>query len=284
MSNTNKDNNRITHFRLSLLDAKTHKQLFSVRFNRTGFFVTLVSSVVIIVAAIFSIIAFTPVKTFIPGYPDARTKRAVIQNAMKVDSLENVIYRWELYSENLRRVIEGEDPINIDSLISARQTQIELAKDPEYLKRQDSLLRKEVKEEEMFDITSRSTRKLPIEGMLFFTPVKGVISQGYDPVTHPFVDITAPAGSLISAIADGTVIYDGWSDDTGYTIHIQHSNDIISIYKHNDKLLKKAGDKVKAGTPIALMGNTGSLSTGPHLHFELWHNGENLDPTQYINF
>lgn len=284
MSNTNKDNNRITHFRLSLLDAKTHKQLFSVRFNRTGFFVTLVSSVVIIIAAIFSIIAFTPVKTFIPGYPDARTKRAVIQNAMKVDSLENVIYRWELYSENLRRVIEGEDPINIDSLISARQTQIELAKDPEYLKRQDSLLRKEVKEEEMFDITSRSTRKLPIEGMLFFTPIKGVISQGYDPVTHPFVDITAPAGSLISAIADGTVIYDGWSDDTGYTIHIQHSNDIISIYKHNDKLLKKAGDKVKAGTPIALMGNTGSLSTGPHLHFELWHNGENLDPTQYINF
>ena len=284
MSNTNKDNNRITHFRLSLLDAKTHKQLFSVRFNRTGFFVTLVSSVVIIIAAIFSIIAFTPVKTFIPGYPDARTKRAVIQNAMKVDSLENVIYRWELYSENLRRVIEGEDPINIDSLISARQTQIELAKDPEYLKRQDSLLRKEVKEEEMFDITSRSTRKLPIEGMLFFTPVKGVISQGYDPVPHPFVDITAPAGSLISAIADGTVIYDGWSDDTGYTIHIQHSNDIISIYKHNDKLLKKAGDKVKAGTPIALMGNTGSLSTGPHLHFELWHNGENLDPTQYINF
>ena len=284
MSNTNKDNNRITHFRLSLLDAKTHKQLFSVRFNRTGFFVTLVSSIVIIIAAIFSIIAFTPIKTFIPGYPDARTKRAVIQNAMKVDSLENVIYRWELYSENLRRVIEGEDPINIDSLISARQTQIELAKDPEYLKRQDSLLRKEVKEEEMFDITSRSTRKLPIEGMLFFTPVKGVISQVYDPVTHPFVDITAPAGSLISAIADGTVIYDGWSDDTGYTIHIQHSNDIISIYKHNDKLLKKAGDKIKAGAPIALMGNTGSLSTGPHLHFELWHNGENLDPTQYINF
>ena len=284
MSNTNKDNNRITHFRLSLLDAKTHKQLFSVRFNRTGFFVTLVSSIVIIIAAIFSIIAFTPVKTFIPGYPDARTKRAVIQNAMKVDSLENVIYRWELYSENLRRVIEGEDPINIDSLISARQTQIELAKDPEYLKRQDSLLRKEVKEEEMFDITSRSTRKLPIEGMLFFTPVKGVISQGYDPVSHPFVDITAPAGSLISAIADGTVIYDGWSDETGYTIQIQHSNDIISIYKHNDKLLKKAGDKIKAGAPIALMGNTGSLSTGPHLHFELWHNGENLDPTQYINF
>ena len=284
MSNTNKDNNRITHFRLSLLDAKTHKQLFSVRFNRTGFFVTLVSSIVIIIAAIFSIIAFTPIKTFIPGYPDARTKRAVIQNAMKVDSLENVIYRWELYSENLRRVIEGEDPINIDSLISARQTQIELAKDPEYLKRQDSLLRKEVKEEEMFDITSRSTRKLPIEGMLFFTPVKGVISQGYDPVSHPFVDITAPAGSLISAIADGTVIYDGWSDETGYTIQIQHSNDIISIYKHNDKLLKKAGDKIKAGAPIALMGNTGSLSTGPHLHFELWHNGENLDPTQYINF
>lgn len=284
MSNTNKDNNRITHFRLSLLDAKTHKQLFSVRFNRVAFFVTIVSSIVVMTALIFSIIAFTPVRTFIPGYPDARSKRAAIQNAMKVDSLESVIFRWELYSENLRRAVEGEEPINIDSLIAANQKAAELAQDQDYLKKQDSLLRKEVKEEEMFDISSRSTRKLPIEGMLFFTPLKGVISQGYDPVIHPFVDITAPKGSVVNAVADGTVIYDGWSEEAGYTIQIQHGNDIVSIYKHNEKLLKKTGDKVKAGTPIALIGSTGTLSTGDHLHFELWHNGESLDPTQYISF
>lgn len=284
MSNTNKDNNRITHFRLSLLDAKTHKQLFSVRFNRTAFFVTIVSSLVAMTALIFSIIAFTPVRTFIPGYPDARSKRAAIQNAMKVDSLESVIFRWELYSENLRRAVEGEEPINIDSLIAANQKTAEAAQDQDFLRKQDSLLRKEVKEEEMFDISNRSARKLPIEGMLFFTPLKGVISQGYDPVVHPFVDITAPKGSVVNAVADGTVIYDGWSEETGYTIQIQHGNDIVSIYKHNEKLLKKTGEKVKAGTPIALIGSTGSFSTGDHLHFELWHNGESLDPTQYISF
>lgn len=284
MSNTNKDKKKTTHFRISLLDAKTHQQLFSVRFNRTGFFVTIVSTIVVMSAAIFSIIAFTPVRTFIPGYPDAHSKRAAIQNAIKVDSLENVIYRWELYSENLRRVVEGEKPVSIDSIIAISDRRVREEKDPEYLKRQDSLMRKEVKEEEMFDISSRSQRDLPIEGMLFFTPLKGVISQGYDPVVHPFLDITAPEGSVVKAIANGTVIYDGWSEETGYTIQIQHDADIVSIYKHNEKLLKKTGDKVSAGAPIALVGNTGSLTTGEHLHFELWHKGESLDPTKYINF
>lgn len=284
MSNTKKDKKKITHFRLSLLDAKTHQQLFSVRFNRTGFFVSVVTIAVVLCAAIFSIIAFTPVKTFIPGYPDARTKRAAIQNAIKVDSLESVIYRWELYSENLRRVVEGEEPVSIDSIIAISERRAAEAKDPKFLKKQDSLLRQEVKEEEMFDISSRSQRDLPIEGMLFFTPVQGVISQGYDHAIHPFIDIAAPAGSVVKAIADGTVIFDGWSEETGYTIQIQHDADIVSIYKHNEKLLKKTGDKVSAGSPIALVGNTGRLTTGEHLHFELWHKGESLDPTKYISF
>ena len=284
MSNTNKDNKKITHFRLSLLDAKTHKQLFSLRFNRTGFFVSVVTITVVLCAAIYSLIAFTPIRTFIPGYPDAQTKRAAIQNAIKIDSLESIIYRWELYSENLRRVVEGEQPVNVDSLIAINRQQKEAAKSEEYLNRQDSLLRKEVKEEEMFDISSRRQRNLPIEGMSFFVPLKGVISQGYDPVIHPYLDITAPKGSIVNAIADGTVIFDGWSEEAGYTIQIQHNGDIVSIYKHNEKLLKKTGDKVKAGTPIAMIGSTGLLSTGDHLHFELWHKGENLDPTNYINF
>lgn len=284
MSNQNKDNKKIIHFRLSLLDAKTHKQLFSIRFNRTGFFVSIVTGLVMLCVAIFSLIAFTPLKTFIPGYPDARTKRAAIQNAIRVDSLESVIYRWELYSENLRRAVEGEEPVNIDSLINIHNREKELSKDPEYVKRQDSLLREEVRIEEMFDISGKDQRKLPIEGMMFFTPLKGVISQGYDAALHPFVDITAPEGSVVSAIADGTVIYEGWSDADGYTLHIQHDGDIVSIYKHNEKLLKRTGDKVKAGSPIALIGNTGSLTTGEHLHFELWYKGETLDPTRYINF
>ena len=110
-----------------------------------------------------------------------------------------------------------------------------------------------------------------------------MISQNYD-ATHPYIDITAPAGSVVKATLDGTVISSGWNEDAGHTIQIQHTDDIISIYKHNEKLLKKTGDKVKAGTAIALVGNSGSLSTGTHLHFELWHKGEAIDPTKYIKF
>ena len=283
MSNTNKDK-KVTHFRLSLLDAKTHQQLKSVRFTRTTFIITIACSVIIFCAVIFSLIAFTPIRTFIPGYPDASTKRAAIQNAIKADSLESVIYKWELYAKNLRRVLEGESGLDIDSLMTASQKQAQAAQDAKYLKEQDSLLRKNVQEEEMFEISGRNTRSLPIEGTHFFTPLKGVVTQGYDQALHPFIDIAAPEGTAVNAVADGTVIYTGWSEDTGYTIQLQHDSDIISIYKHNDKLLKNVGDKVKAGTTIGLVGNTGGLSSGPHLHFELWYKGESMDPAKHINF
>lgn len=271
-------------FRLALIDDKTHKHLVTFHFTKTTFFIALVTLIVVICAAIYSIIAYTPIRTFIPGYPDARSKRAAIQNAITIDSLENVIFRWELYSENLRRAVEGEEPIRIDSLIKAQENPDAAAPDMDEIARQDSLLRERVKEEEQFGISAREHRDLPIEGLHFFTPLKGVVSQGYDPVVHPYVDIAAPEGSVVKATLDGTVIFAGWSDETGHTIQIQHDGDIVSIYKHNEKLLKKAGDKVTAGAPIALVGNTGELTTGDHLHFELWHKGQTVDPTLYIKF
>ena len=271
-------------FRLAFIDDKTHQHLVTLHFTKTSFFITLVTIIVVLCAAIFSIIAFTPVRTFVPGYPDARSKRAAIQNAIRIDSLENVIFRWELYSENLRRAVEGEEPVKIDSLIKAKNNIQTEALDMAELARKDSLLREHVKEEEQFGISSRGKRNLPIEGLHFFTPIKGVVSQGYDPAVHPYIDIAAAAGSMVKATLDGTVIFAGWSDDAGYTIQIQHDGDIVSIYKHNEKLLKKTGDKVTAGTPIALVGNTGELTTGEHLHFELWHKGETVDPTLYIKF
>lgn len=271
-------------FRLALIDDKTHKHLVTFHFTRTTFFIALVTVIVVICAAIYSIVAYTPIRTFIPGYPDARSKRAAIQNAITIDSLENVIFRWELYSENLRRAVEGEEPIKIDSLIKAQENPDAAALDMSEIARQDSLLRERVKEEEQFGISAREQRDLPIEGLHFFTPLKGVVSQGYDPAVHPYVDIAAPEGSVVKATLDGTVIFAGWNDETGHTIQIQHDGDIVSIYKHNEKLLKKAGDKVTAGSPIALVGNTGELTTGDHLHFELWYKGQTVDPTLYIKF
>ena len=271
-------------FRLAFIDNKTHQHLVTLNFTRTTFFITVVTIVVVLCTAIYSLIAFTPIRTFIPGYPDARSKRAAIQNAITIDSLENVIFRWELYSENLRRAVEGEEPVKIDSLIKAQNTSKAESLDMDRIARQDSLMREHVKEEEQFGISERERRDLPIEGLHFFTPLKGVVSQGYDPVIHPYIDIAAPEGSVVKATLDGTVIFAGWSDDAGHTIQIQHDGDIVSIYKPNDKLLKKTGDKVTAGTPIALVGNTGELTTGDHLHFELWHKGQTVDPTAYIKF
>lgn len=283
MSKSNKEH-KTSNFRLALIDNQSHKQLLTLHFTRTSFFVTIVSILVMLCAAIYSIIAFTPVRTFIPGYPDAVSKRAAIQNAITIDSLQTVIYKWGLYSETLKRVMEGMDPVKIDSLITAGMQEHAAASDIKEIMKRDSLLREHVKEEEQFGISARTKRNLPIEGMHFFCPLKGVVSQGYDPIIHPYIDITAPEGSVVKATLDGTVIHAGWSEDTGYTIQLQHEGDIISIYRHNEKLLKKTGDKVTAGSPIALVGNTGEISTGAHLHFELWHKGEAVNPTLYINF
>ncbi len=281
MSRQNKDN-KVDDFRLDLVDNRTHKQLWGMRFSRIGFILSVVAATVFIIILFYTLFAFTPLRKTIPGYPDESSKKAAIQNAIRVDSLEKIISRWELYSENLRRVINGEEPLQIDSIIRSGETAY--TKTREELHRRDSMLRERVMTEEQFELSSRGLRDLPIEGIHFFTPLKGVISQSYDPAIHPFIDITAPANSVVSAVLDGSVISAGWSDDAGYTICIQHDNDIVSIYKHNNKLLKETGEKVTAGTPVAIIGGTGNLSTGDHLHFELWYKGNPIDPTKYINF
>ena len=150
------------------------------------------------------------------------------------------------------------------------------SRDPAFLAQRDSTLRALVNREEQFGVTDREERSLPIEGLHFFVPLKGVVSQPFDPVLHPFCDISAPAGSVVMAALEGTVVFGGWNDESGYTIAIQHSGDLITIYRNNQKLLRKAGDRVSAGTSIALAGD--------HLHFELWYKGEALDAAKYIVF
>lgn len=274
----------IKNFRLTLVDDDTHDKVWSKKFTRIGALVTAVTVIVVTIATIFCVIAFTPIRTLIPGYPDARSKHDAIKNAITIDSLENVLTKWELYSENLRRVVDGQEPLKIDSLMEVRKNPAAEAGVSRELAEKDSLLRKEVADEDRFDIKPGSARTLPIEGMHFFTPLKGVVSQGYDKALHPYIDITAPGNSVVMSVLDGTVISAGWNDTEGYTIRIQHEGDIISVYKHNQKLLKETGDKVTAGTPIAVLGGTGSTSDGDHLHFELWHKGEAVDPTKYISF
>ena len=270
-------------YRLSFVEDDTHKTLKTIRFSKMSLTVWAIISVVVLLLVFYALIAFTPLRTTIPGYPDAHSKRVAITNAIKIDSLESSITRWELYAKNLSRILAGEEALSADSLIKSDAAEY-LKRKSEELAAQDSLLKETVRKEEKFGLEGGAERKMPLEGRHFFTPLKGVISSGFDIATHPYVDITAPANSVVCATLDGTIIYSAYSDADGHTIQMQHDGNIISIYTHNEKLLKKVGDKVKAGTPIALVGNSASLTTGDHLHFELWFNGAPVNPADYISF
>ena len=152
-----------------------------------------------------------------------------------------------------------------------------------YLSYRDSLLRADVTEAEQFNV-SGSRRTLPIEALSFFTPVKGVVSRGFDLTVHPWADITAPAGTPVLAVLDGTVVYTGWDAESGYILAIQHKGEILSIYKNNQKVLRQRGDVVKGGTPVGMVASSSSLTAGDHLHFELWYDGKPVDPALYISF
>lgn len=272
-------------FRLALVDAISHERIWSFRYTRTAMIIAIVSAVVIIVLGIYCLIAFTPIRSFIPGYPGAISRRQAVQNALRIDSLETRIMQWELYAENLRRVVSGANPIRMDSLILKNRDATREEVNARFLALRDSLLRADVEQEEQFGIDATvSRRNLPIEALSFFTPVKGVVSDRFDRALHPYIDITAPAGSIVMSVLDGTVVYTGWEEEDGYILAIQHSGDILTIYKHNEKLLRKAGEAVKAGTPVGVLAASSSLTKGDHLHFELWYEGVATDPTQYIKF
>lgn len=263
-------------YRLTLIDDQTHERIRALRFRKTGFIIAVTTAAVILLGGIYCLVAFTPLRTTIPGYPDAHDKNIAVSNAIRIDSLENVITRWEIYSENLSRVLTGEETLSLDSIIMGNTTRYLRAKSEEELARQDSLLRAEVAKEEQFGLGRGAKRNLPVEGIHFFTPMKGVVTQGFDRTEHPWIDISAPEGSVVLSILSGTVICADWSDDDLYTIAVQHEGDLVSICRGNRKLLRGKADKVGAGTPVALVGGSAK--------FEMWLKGEPVDPAKYINF
>lgn len=275
---------RPRQFRLSLVDNETHESLRSIRFNQVQLIYGIISAILALLLVGYLLFAVTPLRTIIPGYPNAHTRRQAVTNAIKIDSLENAVARWNLYAESLSRVLTGEQTIDFDSLVTNAKRNYLSAKSAEELARRDSLLRETVQKEEQFGVGARAERDLPIEGIHFFSPLKGVVSTPYDRVSHPAIDIAAPTGTVVSAVLDGTVIFDGWNAETGYVIIVQHRENLLSVYSNNQKLLRSSGEAVKAGSPIALVGGITEKTGAEHLHFELWQNGQSLDPTRYISF
>ena len=270
------------HLRLAIID-DSHEEIRSIRFHKKLTIACAIAAFIIIVGGTYLLTSRTFIKHTIPGYPSQESKQLAVENLMKIDSLEKVIDLWAFQVSNIQRVVTGRDPLEIDTS-SVKSSDSEAATELSFTK-EDSTLRDQVKREEQFSISSTRSVITQIEGMHFYTPVKGMITEEYNQaIGHPYIDIAAKAGTPVCAVLDGTVVSAFLSEETGYTIELQHENNIISIYKHNEKLLKKPGDKVTAGTAISLVGDTGSLSTGAHLHFELWYKGEAINPTQYITF
>lgn len=232
------------------------------------------------------IIAFTPLREYIPGYADFETKKKALYAALKADSLEKELSTRNAYLLNIKQIIEGKVPA--DTLaVSKKDSSADYSAISFKKSREDSALRVQIESEDKYNLLFYEGKSAAqsISSFFFFTPIRGMVSSSFNASDeHYGVDITAQKNEAVKAALDGTVILSTWTPETGNVIQLQHENNLLSVYKHNSVLLKKAGEKVKAGEAIAIIGESGELSTGPHLHFELWFNGNPIDPQDYMIF
>ena len=267
----------------------TLEERFTFRLSRMNVFIALGTLTIVLIFLTSFLIAFTPLREYIPGYTNVGLTKKLYKLQSKTDSIERNLIAKEKFIRNLRDIINGKDltddkPSAGDTL--KRYGNIKIKRSAE-----DSLLRLEVENQNKYSlyknesIENTSQKKSSIGGVMFFTPLKGIITNMFNPTQkHYGVDIVSKQNEAVKVVLDGTVIFSSWTLETGYVIVVQHSRNIVSIYKHNSAILKKAGDYVRAGEPIAIVGETGELVTGPHLHFELWSDGNPVDPKEYITF
>ncbi len=271
------------HYRLIIYNDSSIQTVWSIKLTPIKVLTLGSIGAVLLILLTTVIIAYTPLRENIPGYPSAKVRQQIIYNYVLVDSLENEIKNRDSYFEKIKTLFQGDIPLDEastpESGLKAYDVKFKSSN-------ADSMFHDKLLEEKLNLAISSNSKKLPsIANIHFFTPLRGLITNKFNPKSeHLAVDIVGSLNSRISSVLDGTVIFASWTMDTGYSMYIQHENNIISAYKHNAELLKEVGDKVKAGDVIAIMGNSGELTTGPHLHFELWHNGTALDPETYIDF
>lgn len=273
-------------YRLVVLNEDTFEERFSFKLSRLNVFVFGSIFVIFLIVGTSILIAFTSIRYYIPGYSSTELKKQATSLVYKVDSIQNAINVYDIKLEALRPILKGEVKAdkfveNVDSLVQ-RDRLLQISKADLTASKRDSIFRSEVESKDRFSVFDKATNKLDI---VFFAPVTGYITSGYNPKEkHYAVDISLKKGTPIKAVADGTVIFTAWTSETEYVIILKHKKEFISVYKHNSVVLKQQGDLVKSGQVIALSGSLGEFSTGPHLHFELWSNGFPVNPTNYITF
>lgn len=270
-------------YKLSVINETSYEEVLNFRLSQLHVLMALSVLAVILVTLTILLIAFTDLREFIPGYPDGNMRQMIVDNAIRVDSLEEELTKRDRFITSLQVVLSGGDTtylqaIRNDSLKAEYDTvQFKLSE-------QETQFRTEIEEQERFNL-GFGIKEQNRDYYHFFPPVEGVITQSFDEKSrHYGTDIVAKANAKVAAVLDGVVVFTDWTVKTGYVIQVQHANNLLSVYKHNSTLLKQQGDYVRAGEVIAVVGNTGEESSGPHLHFELWRAGNALNPEDFIKF
>ncbi len=275
-------NNIKFKYKLTIVNENTLEEVVGLRVSKLNGLSVLLSvlTVLFLIAAV--IIAFTPLRNYLPGYMNSEIRAQVVGNALRVDSLKQLVEQQNLYIMNIQDIFSGKVSVDtvqsIDSLTRMREEQLMDPTDRE------AEFRKQYEDTEKYNLGTITTQP-EVDGLIFYRPTRGMISAHFDADKRHFgTDIAANPNESVLATLDGTVILSSYTADTGYLIMVQHNQELVSVYKHCGSLLKRIGDKVMAGEAIALVGNTGQLTSGPHLHFELWHKGRAVDPEKYIVF
>ena len=270
-------------YKLSFINENTLEEVWSFRLSLFSAFVTLTVYAISLITITALIIIMTPIRNYLPGYLDVEVRKEIMENALRADSLERMIQIQDLYLRNVTQIMSGE--IELDSIRridSLAQTDVDY-QIPRSEAEQAYV--KDFEQDEKYNLTVLDVNASHSNTFFFYKPVNGMVSSRYQAdIRHFGIDIAAKPNESVLAILDGTVVYAGYDPNEGNVIQLQHKNGFISIYKHNETLLKEPGQSVVAGEAIALVGNSGVLSTGPHLHFELWLEGKPVNPEDYIVF
>lgn len=271
-------------YHLKMVREANLEEVMALHVTRFSIYLIIGAAVLIIMGVVAVSIAFTPLRQLIPGYPDSKLQKMIVSNAKWVDSLEHELFLRDQYLQSIQDIMQGSEPQSHQSPHDTFQNyqHIDFS-----ISKEDSLLREQVEQESQFSIYQENgeVSSNDLSKVHFYPPLKGIVTNEFDILTNHFgTDIVAKPNQVVSAVLDGTVIEATWSVEFGYIIQVQHELNLISAYKHNSELLKKVGSRVKVGEPIAIIGNSGELTWGPHLHFELWFNGKPINPEEYINF
>ena len=270
-------------YKLSVINETSYEEVFNFRLSQLHVLTALSVLAVILVVLTILLIAFTGLREFIPGYPDGNMRQMIAQNALREDSLENELLKRDRFFKSIRLVLNGGDTTSLER---SREDTARYRNDTIrfQISEQENEFRAAIEERERFNL-SLGMKEQNHDYYHFFPPVEGIVTQSFDEKKrHYGTDIVAKANAKVAAVLDGVVIFTDWTVKTGYVIQVQHTNDLISVYKHNSILLKKQGDYVRAGEVLGVVGNTGEESSGPHLHFELWRAGNPLNPENFIKF